>query len=150
MDGKQIIFLINLECLFEIRALYISAIRVVNQKFKFADSINFNDIHQETSNLITCLNLDNTVKNKIEELIIDNISTIKPKLYFILNILTLTKFLSKKTNLSFHIYYDNNLLINETKHKDFILRTKKLISKFILTKIIMEWRLSQLLKNVYF
>lgn len=138
MNGKHINFLINFECLFEIRALYISAIRVANQKFKFADSLKFNDNNQETSNLISSLNLDKTVQNKVEDLIMDNISTIKPKLFFILNILTLTKFLSKKTNLSFYIYYDNNLFLEESKHKDFISKTKKLIGKIILTKIVME------------
>jgi hypothetical protein len=141
MNGKQINFLINFECLFEIRALYISAIRVVNQKFKFTNSLKFNDNNQETSNLISSLKLENSLQIEVEKLILDNISTIKPKLFFILNILTLTKFLGNKINLSFHIYYDNNLLINESKHMDFISRTKKFISKFILTKIVMERKL---------
>ncbi len=54
MNGKQINFLINFECLFKIRALYIYiyAIRKINQNFKLADSIKFNDNNQDTTYLL--------------------------------------------------------------------------------------------------
>lgn len=138
MNGKQINFLINFEIFFEIRALYISAIRVVNQEFNFASSLKFDDHYQETSNLITNLNLENNVNKRIEDLIFENISTIKPKLFFTLNMLSLSRFLSKRSLVSFYLYYDRKLLISELKHQEIISKTKNFLSKLKLIKIVSE------------
>lgn len=128
MNDKKINFLINFELLFEIRALFSSAIRVTNQKFNFSDNLSFYHSRTETSDLIGNLNVDNSIKRQIEELVKENFFTIKPRLNFLMNIISLIENLKKKYVTSIYVYYDNKLLFKEEEQTDFFKYMKGLVS----------------------
>ena len=128
MNNKKINFLINFELFFDIKALYTSAIRVINQKYNFLDNQSLNQPRTDTATLINNLKIENNVKRKIEQLIKDNVLTLKPKLYFLMNIMSLVQFFNKKNTTSMIIYYDNKLLLNEEEHEPFFSYMKTLIS----------------------
>jgi len=114
----------------EFRALYTSAIRVINQKYNFCDNLSFNNGTIETSSLLNSMKIDNQIKKKIEHLIKENISTVKPRLFFLLNTMSLARFLSKRINTSMVLYYDNKLLFNEEEHKDLVQMTTELVRDY--------------------
>ena len=128
MNDKKINFLINFELFFEIRALYSSAIRVTNQKYNFSDTLNVYNSSVETSALILNLNAENYIKKKIEDKVKENFYTIKPRLNFLMNIMTLIENLIKKYMLTIYLYYDDYLLIKEEEQTEFFNYMKGLVS----------------------
>lgn len=128
MNDKKINFLINFELFFEIRALYSSAIRVTNQKYNFSDTLNVYNSSVETSALILNLNAENYIKKKIEDKVKENFYTIKPRLNFLMNIMTLIENLRKKYMLTIYLYYDDYLLIKEEEQTEFFNYMKGLVS----------------------
>ena len=128
MNDKKINFLINFELFFEIRALYSSAIRVTNQKYNFSDTLNVYNSSVETSALILNLNAENYIKKKIEDKVKENLYTIKPRLNFLMNIMTLIENLRKKYMLTIYLYYDDYLLIKEEEQAEFFNYMKGLVS----------------------
>ena len=128
MNDKKINFLINFELFFEIRALYSSAIRVTNQKYNFSDTLNVYNSSVETSALILNLNAENYIKKKIEDKVKENFYTIKPRLNFLMNIMTLIENLRKKYMLTIYLYYDDYLLIKEEEQAEFFNYMKGLVS----------------------
>ena len=128
MNDKKINFLINFELFFEIRALYSSAIRVTNQKYNFSDTLNVYNSSVETSALILNLNAENYIKKKIEDKVKENLYTIKPRLNFLMNIMTLIENLRKKYMITIYLYYDDYLLIKEEEQTEFFNYMKGLVS----------------------
>ena len=128
MNDKKINFLINFELFLEIRALYSSAIRVTNQKYNFSDTLNVYNSSVETSALILNLNAENYIKKKIEDKVKENFYTIKPRLNFLMNIMTLIENLRKKYMLTIYLYYDDYLLIKEEEQAEFFNYMKGLVS----------------------
>ena len=82
----------------------------------------------ETSALILNLNAENYIKKKIEDKVKENLYTIKPRLNFLMNIMTLIENLRKKYMITIYLYYDDYLLIKEEEQAEFFNYMKGLVS----------------------
>jgi len=89
----------------------------------------------ETSSLLSCLKVDHQQKKHIENMIKENLPTIKPKPFFLLNLMNLMRYLSKNIKVSMILYHDSKLLFHEEEQQVLVQMTKDLACEYGVEKL---------------
>lgn len=79
------IFFVNFEILFELRSLFIAALRYLNHKYPFTEVSKFSSTNLSTSNLFSMLEVPSHLRQETLKIVEGKLITLKPRLYFIFN-----------------------------------------------------------------